>query len=123
MLMSRKGGLTYVRRAEQAGYDFDATSLTQDSNFHTLSLASIIPANAKLVHLRIGASHASAGRYFRIATVGDTQSIRTVSVATQVANIINETNGFIDCTGQQIAYWATSGTFVALRLTIMGWFL
>jgi hypothetical protein len=123
MLLSRKGGLTYVKRAEQAGYDYDTSSLTQDSLWHTLNLASIIPANAKLVHLRVGAAHASTGRYFRIAAVGDTQNIRNINIATQAANIINESNGFIDCTGQQIAYWATTGTFAALRLTIMGWFL
>lgn len=123
MFISRKGGLTYVRRPEGAGQDYDATNLTQDGAWHTLNLAAIIPANAKLVHLRVGASHASAGRYFRIATVGDTTAIRVISVATQVASIINEMNGFIDCPGQQIAYWATSGTFAALRLTVMGWFL
>jgi hypothetical protein len=123
MNLSRSPGLKYVHRTDQAAYDYDATSLTQDSAWHTLNIAAIVPANAKLVLLRIGASHASAGRYFRVARVGDTQTFSCVNVATQVANIINEQTAPIVCTGQQIAYWATSGTFVALRLLVLGWFV
>lgn len=123
MNITRSPGLKYVHRAETAGYDYDQTSLTQDSAWHTLNIAAIVPANAKLVLLRIGASHASAGRYFRVARVGDTGNFACANVATQVANIINEQTSLIVCTGQQIAYWATTGTFVSLRLLVLGWFV
>ena len=123
MMLSRKPGLKWVHRTETSLYDWDETTLIQDGNRHTLSLAGIVPPNAKMVLLRVGASHASAGMYFRVSKVGDTAPYNCANVATQVAYIINEQTTLLDCTGCQIAYWASNGTFAALRLVVMGWFV
>ena len=123
MLIARKPGLKYVNRAEVAAYDYKETTLTQDSAWHTISLSAIVPANAKLVLLRVGAAHASAGKYFRISKAGQTGSYSVVNVVTQAANIVNEQTALVDCVGQQIQYWATTGTFASLRLVVLGWFL
>ena len=123
MMIGRKPGLRYVHRTGVEGYDYDETTLSQDGAWHTISLAAIIPASAKLVLLRVGAAHASPGQYFRVAKAGESNMYSFVNVATQVAYIINEQTALVDCTGQQIKYWASSGTFSTLRLLVLGWFL
>lgn len=124
MFLSRKGGLQYVDRGDASAYDFDVTTLTADGAWHTLSLAAIIPANAKVAVLRIGASRSVAGTYFRVAKVGNVTQYNNANVATQVANVINEQTTEIALNAaREIAYWATSGTFVSLRLLVMGWWI
>ena len=124
MFISRKGGLQYVDRGDAGAYDFTEATLTQDSAWHTLSLAAIIPANAKTVLLRVGASHASTGRYFRVAKVGNTTGFNNANVATQAASVINEqTTAIALNAAREIIYWATTGTFASLRLLVMGWWI
>lgn len=123
MMLSRKPGLKYVNRTEQSAYDYAEDMLPADGAWHTLSLSAILPANAKLVLLRLGASHSTAGTYFRVSKVGQTGAFSCVNVACQVANIINEQTALVDCTGQQIQYWLTSGTFAAVRFLVLGWFV
>jgi len=123
MLIARKPGLKYVNRVERLAYDFTDSMFTQDSAWHPLSLAAIIPANAKLVLLRVGASHASPGQCFRVSKLGQTSSVSVVNVVTQTPDVLNEQTALVECTGQQIQYWATSGTFSGLRLQVLGWFL
>ena len=120
-MLSRKPGLKWVHRSDVTGYDWNQTTLTQDAHWHTLSLAGIVPANAKMVLLRLGAAHANAFQIFRVAKVGDTDNFNCVSIVTQVANIVNEQTTLVDCTGCQIAYWTTPGTFVDLLIVVMGW--
>lgn len=123
MFLARKPGLRYVHRGNPVAYDYDETTLTQNGAWHTLNLSAIVPANAKLVHLRLGASASASGRYFRVAKTGFVGVYATVNVATQVANIINETDAIVDCVGQQVDYWTTGAAFVALRFCVIGWFL
>lgn len=123
MFVARKAGLKYVHRGNPLTYDYDQTTLTQDGAWHTLDLSAIIPANAKLVHLRLGASASAAARYLRVAKTGVTGGFATVNVATQVANIINETDAIVDCVGQQVDYWTTGAAFASLRFCVIGWFL
>lgn len=124
MFLSRKGGLSYVGRADIATYDFDANNLTQDGAWHTLDLSAIVPAGAKAVVLRLGASHSSAGRYFRVAPLGYTGSCNQANVTSQVANVINEQTTIMPMnTARTLSYWATSGTFAAIRVFVMGWWI
>lgn len=123
MMLSRSPGLKYVNRAERSAYDADQITLTMNGAWHTLSLSAIIPANAKLVLLRVGASHPNTARYFRVSKVGQTGAFSCVNIATQAANIVNEQTALVDCTGQQIQYWATDNSFSSLRLLVLGWFV
>ena len=122
-MISRKPGLKYVHRAEPDNYDYDQTTLIQDAVWHTLSLAAIIPASAKLVLLRVGAAHASTGRSFCISKVGESNFYSCVNVVTQVADLANEQTALVDCSGQQIQYRTTLGTFSSLRIVVLGWFV
>ena len=123
MFLVRKPGLKYVNRAEQSAYDFSESTLIQDSAWHTLSLAAIVPANAKLVLLRVRAVHDNAGAYFRISKVGQTGFYSCANVVTQTSHIIKEQTALVDCTGQQIQYWAESVAFLNVRIVVLGWFL
>lgn len=124
MFLSRKGGLSYVARADVATYDFDTSNLTQDGAWHTLNLSAIVPAGAKAVVLRLGAAHSSAGRYFRVAPLGYTQSPSGANVATQVANVINEQTTIMPMNAARtLSYWATSGTWAAIRVCVLGWWI
>lgn len=124
MFLSRKGGLQFVDRGDASAYDYDQTTLTADSAWHTLSLAAIIPANAKAVRLRIGASRSITGTYFRVAKVGNTTLFNLANVATEAANVINEQTTEISLNAaREIIYWATTGSFAALRLVVMGWWI
>ncbi len=123
MMIGRKPGLHYVNRAEQSAYDFTESTLTADSAWHTLSLSGIVPANAKLVVLRIGAARSVGGQYFRVGKVGVTGSYNVANVATQVANIISEQTTIVELSSQSIQYWLTTGTWASVRLLVLGWFL
>lgn len=122
-MITKKAGLRYVARGDAAAYDFDQTTLTQDGAWHTLDLSAIIPANAKLVHLRLGAAASASGRYLRVSPVGYTLNFAIANVATQVANIINEMDAIVPCSGQQVQYWTTGSAFASLRFVVLGWFL
>ena len=125
MIVSRKAipGLSYVNRAEQFAYDADQGTMTADNAWHTLSLSAIVPANAKLVVVRMRAANASASRTFRMSKVGFTNSYSIASLTTNVANIAVEQTAIIDCTGQQIQYWLTTGSWSAVGVVVLGWFL
>lgn len=123
MMLGRKPGLQYVNRAEQSAYDADQSTMTADNAWHTLSLAAIIPANAKLVVVRMRAANASASRTLRLSKVGFTGSWSIASMTTNVANIAVEQTAIIDCSGQAIQYWLTSGAWSAVGIVVLGWFL
>lgn len=123
MMISRKGGLSYVNRAEQSAYDYNQSTLTKDGAWHTLNLSAIVPANAKLVLLRVGAAYTAAGYYFRISKAGQPGPFSWADIATQAANIVNEQTVLVDCSGQQIQYWCSAVSFSSLRLLVLGWFL
>jgi len=123
MMISRKGGLSYVQRAEQAAYDYDQTTLTKDGAWHDLDLSAIVPTSAKLVLLRVGASYTAPGNYFRIGKQGDTNSFSVVNVATQLSNIINEQTALVPLVNGKIRYYCSAVSFSLLRLLVLGWFL
>jgi len=123
MMISRKPGLKYVHRAGVTGYDYEESTLIQDGAWHVLDLSAIIPASAKLVLLRVGAAHGLKGKYFRVCKAGESTMYAYVNVATQVADVLNEQTALVDCSGQQIQYWATIGTFSRLLLVVLGWFV
>jgi len=123
MLIARKPGLKYVHRTGVPGYDYEESTLIQDGAWHVLDLSAIVPASAELVLLRIGAAHALKGRCFRVCKAGESTMYAYVNVVTQAAETINEQTALVDCSGQQIQYWATTGTFSRLYLVVLGWFL
>lgn len=123
MLLVKKPGLKYVARGDPSAYDFSQSTLTQDSAWHSMDLSAIIPANAKLVHLALGAAHATPGRYFKVRKPGLSNDFAVANVATQATNIVNTLDAIVPCVSQAVEYFATSGTFVSLRVVVLGWFV
>jgi hypothetical protein len=120
---SVEGRLKWVARGDAGAYDFVTANFTADSAAHTLSLASIVPADAKLVQLRVAIAHATPGKRFYLFKVGYT-GYNSVSLSrSQASNIDFATTCIVECTGQQIAYWAESGTWANIGISVIGWFL
>ena len=123
MMISRKPGLKYVHRGNPVAYDYDHHTLIRDGAWHTLDLSAIIPANAKLVHLRLGISGSATGSFFRVAKTGVTNGFAMVNLAVQVAYINNETDAIVDCTGQQVDYWSSETDYASGWIVVLGWFV
>ena len=123
MFLARKPGLRYVHRGTLVAWDYNQSTLIQDGAWHTLDLSAIIPANAKLVDLGLGASASAAGCYFRVMKTGAMSGYGAVNVIPQVPNIIIDTEAIVDCTGQQVDYLISEAVFTTLRFCVIGWFL
>jgi len=123
MFLAHKPGLKYVNRAEQSDYDYDKDTLTVDGYWHVLDLSAIVPANAKVVLLRVGVGYDMRGKFIRISKAGQTNVYSCFEVTTQVAGTRFEDTTLVDCTGQQIQYLASAGVPMWLYLIVLGWFL
>jgi len=113
----------YIHRGDPNTFDFFVENFTADGAWHTLSLAAIIPANAKLVHLRMRIKDDVTGRDFYIRKTGLANAVNVHKLGLQAANIPNEANDIIDCTGQRIDYWLTSATWTEVALVVLGWII
>ena len=123
MFLVRKPGLRYVHRGNPTAYDYDQRTLTHDGAWHTLDLSAIIPANAKLVHLRLGVSDTTTPHLFKVAKTGVRAGYAMVCLAVHVPYIVTETDALVDCTGQQVDYWTNGSDNLTLRIVVLGWFL
>lgn len=115
-------GLQYVYRGDPEAYDYTQATLSADWTWHTLNLSAIIPANAKLVHLRLRALSATTGMSLLVKKVVPTNGMNLVCLETLVANRNTFEDAIVDCTGHQIAYMASSGTWSGLGILVLGWF-
>ena len=115
-------GLTYVASGA-TGYDFTAGSFTKDGAWRALDLSSIIPANAKMIHYRVGFGATATGKAFAIKPlVGDTMFGANV-FQTIIANIPENHSGICACSSQQVFYMAVSATWSWIDFVILGWFV
>jgi hypothetical protein len=73
----------FVARGD-VGWDWDHTTLTDDTNFNDLDLSAIIPASAKAVQFFVNATDGAAGSWIGIRKNG--YATDTQTVYTQVAN-------------------------------------
>jgi hypothetical protein len=123
MFLARKGGLTYVARGDPVAYDADQTTLTIDGAYHALNLASIVPANAKLVHFRLRAANAATGKHVKLCKHGVANGFAIIDASIIVINLAHEQSGVLECTGQQIDYKCDAGAWTAIGFVVLGWFL
>lgn len=123
MFLSRKGGLTYVARTDVATYDIDQTTLTLDSAYHAWSLAAIVPASAKVVKVRVRAANAATGKHFVLVPHGYVQGFVKMDSSIIVVNLAHEQTGDVPCSGQVIDYKGDNVAWVAIGVTVLGWWL
>jgi hypothetical protein len=123
MMISRKAGLRYVSRGDVAAYDATEITLTADNAAHTLSLASVVPANAKLVLVRFRCANAAANKVFWVGKVGYANAFAVSKVYSLVANYPSESTGIVELSSQSIAYLAAAGSWVSLGIVVIGWWV
>ena len=123
MNLIRSPGLRYVHRTEPGAFDWDGTTLSKDPVWHTLSLAAIVPANAKLVCLKWQGSSATVGSRFMVAKVGETGQISNFLLAAVVSGKTMYQSGIVDCLGNQIAYMIDTAIWTNLGMVVTGWFV
>lgn len=116
-------GLRYVSRGDPAAWDWTAATLTADSTWRTISLAAIIPANAKLVHLRLWGGILDGGFVLGIKKVGIANNVNVLTISTSGVGLNEFDEGIVVCTGQQVSYFATAGAWDNLGIVVLGWFV
>jgi hypothetical protein len=123
MFFSKPSGLQYVFRGDPSNYDFNLGALSIDGAWHILNLASLIPANAKLVHLGLCVIADTIGLTFSIKKSSIVNDYNISSIVTQNSYTPNSIDVIVDCTAQQIKYRAYTGTWDTLGIIVMGWFI
>jgi hypothetical protein len=121
MFLAKKCGLTYVARGDPVAYDADQNTLTIDSAYHALNLASIVPANAKLVHFRLRTANAATGKHVKLCKHGVVNGFAIIDASITVVNQTHEQSGVLECTGQQIDYKCDAVAWVAIGFVVLGW--
>jgi len=124
MFFSKRAGHRFVDRGDPDAYDFIVGNLFTDGGWHDLDLSSIIPKTSKLVILRVVAVIATADKYFEFKKKGVTNNKNTscgyISVAsipcTLDVSVAPNNNGVIE-------YIFAGGTWLAVNITVAGWFI
>ncbi len=106
--------------SSSAGWDL--TALTTDGAWHDLDLSSIVPAGAKFVLMKIYVQDDAAGSYVQLRKNGNTEIFNAFTCRTQVANQVNEQDGWVACdTNRVIEYRTANLTYTAIYLRVRGW--
>lgn len=115
---------SFVDRGDPAAYDFTKLTLTSDGTWHVMDLSAIVPAGAKAVTLRSDLWNADVGIHLRMRTLGNTNLYNVSSAITQVAGIIIYNDHIIPLdTDRKIEYIMPSTTWIAVNITVKGWWL
>jgi len=119
--------LVVERTPEPTGFDFNQDSLTKDSAWHELSLASIIPEGTKFVILRIDIKNQNVvGAYVSVRKNGYTSGYANVVCRAQVANVDLHYTGQV-CpvsADRKIDYIVeNSGTWSVIGIVVCAWIL
>ena len=101
-------------------WDGDAKTVA-DNGIIDLSAVFGVPAGAKAVAVRLSVSSDTAGRYMVLASSGVVSG--SISVRTQVANIINDVAGIAMCDANGDVYATFAGDFTAVVLYITGYWI
>lgn len=118
------GRVNYVDRGDATIYDFAGGSFTKDGAWHELSLASIVPAGAKAVFVRMETYDNQVGLYYRLRPKGYTGTYNIIDLITQVANQTITQQGFIPVGSDRvIEYYFSGETWDYITLTIRGWLI
>jgi len=104
--------------------DFEVTDFTQDNNWHSLDLSTIIPKNTKLVLLRVIVRHTSKTSGIELATYGNIHDDNVSEVNSIALNVKNFGDVWIhpDSDGK-IQYRCYDSDWDKLNITIGGWFI
>lgn len=124
MQLIQPRGLRFVHRSTVAAFDFVIGDFTQDGVWHSKSIATIVPKNAKLMALKMLYTAPAAGRFFGLRVPGITYAYNTYGITSIVAGAQHETNIIMPTTtAQAFEYYLPAAGSTVASLVFQGWFL
>jgi hypothetical protein len=119
---------TFVHRGDPSVTDWNETGskavLNTNGAWHDLDLSSIVPTGALAVLFSMTIKDDTADAMFALRKKGQTYTIITTKIRTQVANI--EFNGLILCacdTNRVVEYVGDNLAFTQIALSVAGWWI
>lgn len=113
----------FYDRGDPASVDFDVGDITTDGSWYDLDLSSIVPAGTKLVLLHVAVNDNVSNSYIMFKKKGNTNSENRGMVRTQVADRTISTDIMVACDDNRVVeYLGSNDTFVAIEITVKGWF-
>ena len=114
----------FTDRGDPAAFDFAVGVLTTDGSWYDLDLSSVVPANAIAVLLGVNVNDDTIGQSIAFRKNGNSNSIATSSVRTQVANQQIEMDVVVACDANRVIEYITdNNTFTAINIKIKGWWI
>jgi len=123
MFLARKPGLRYVKRECGFGWDFMQDDFPADDTWHEKSLSTIVPANAKIVHLHISMIASNTGATFGFKPKGFLATGGYSMLKSQAPNVQNDTTTFIPIGTDGVVQCIATATVTTRMCTVLGWFL
>jgi hypothetical protein len=123
MMISRKGGLSYVNRGDPTIVDKSLGNLINDGAWHDLDLSAICGAGKRLLVLQANVAGGVGSGIVQFKQKGITHNINVVAILTkagynEIKDVLVQTNA-----SGVIQYYISSGaTIGACDLCVRGWF-
>ena len=122
MFFSRPAGHKFVDRGIIEDYDFDKTTLVQDSSYHDLDLSSIVPHGNIPVLIQFVCNHTSAPKYMKVRKKGATNDYQAFVYCVHTADLDMRGEFIVLCNkDSKLEYLFDTPAWFACRFTIMGW--
>lgn len=117
-------GLLYVSRGILAHADFASAIFTKDGAWHTLSIAGLIPVDAKFVIITVSLVATAANKFFYVAQHGDTSGYNALVISTQVSGVwkYGVSPPITVDANRRVDYYITTGTYSQCNLTVCGYY-
>jgi len=114
----------FVDRGNVTAWDWRASGLTHDDNWHDLDCSLIVPAGATLILLQANIFDTSSGIYFFVRHPDLTGYGNWGRVYTQVGNLKTVADLLIQCPADRILeYKIDADGLEACDLSVRGWFI
>ena len=115
---------SFVDRGDPAAWDFQTANFTTNGNWYDLNLASIVPAEAKAVLLRVAICDNLVGVDFYLRKNGNANVYNLSQLITQVANTYINFNFIVALDSNKvIEYKAYNTTWTGIYIVVQGWFV
>lgn len=115
---------SYISRGDPVveTYDYTAASFTKDGAWHDLDLSALVPAGAKIVRLGGNVTDDVTGSVFKLRKKDSASEYTTSLIRTSVINLAADYEFAVECNANRvIQYWTSNVTWVAIYLTVLGW--
>lgn len=118
------GQLGFFDRGDPVAYDFQKADFTTDNSWRDLDLSPIVPADAKLILLRIRLTGNAIGAVARFRTKGYVNSSNIPNPGLMVANILHRYDIFVAPDSNRFVQYRISNIIWAnVDVTVGGWWL